>query len=408
MNKIICIIFAIALSVQGFTQTFSSVKCVLANTIMDYPIIQLNTSNQVHVSFDEISVDSRSLEYRFVLCNADWENSDLQPIQYLQGTNYNAITDVRFSLNTRTDYTHYEFSFPDNYTKFLLSGNYKCEIYDVNEPEITLETIHFFVSEQSVEINAKVIPPKRVEYRRSKQELEFDITSSRFDIQQPYQNLKVLIQQNGRDDNVRKVSPQYIVGKTLKFTNSEDLVFDGSDEFRNFESRFLSFNGYGVEDISTMNNQYLVQVYAGESRATKIYTNGDDLNGRFYVRADRRNEPEIEAEYIYVYFPLYTNYQGKDASVHLYGALTHWSIDENSEMTYNFEKNCYEKLLFLKQGFYDYQYVYFDKKTEILDITRFEGNHQETENDYIIYVYYKGFSDNHDRLIGTAVISSNE
>ncbi len=408
MKKIIWIIVWISLSMLGFGQIFSSIKCTPLNNVLGNPVIRLNSNDQLLASFDEISLDARSLEYRFVLCDANWKTASLQPIQFMSGMNYSPISDIRFSINTRTDYTHYEFAFPDEHTRFLVSGNYKCEIYDVNDSETTLLTIHFFVTEEAVAINAKVIPPKRVEFRRSKHELEFDITSLKFDLLQPYQNLTVLVQQNGRTDQVRKIQPQYIVGKTLKFADTDDLIFDAGNEFRNFDTKFLNFNSTGVENISILDNQYYVLLYAGESRATKVYTDFGDIFGKFVIRADRRENPEIEAEYTAVLFSLFTHYQGENASVHVFGELTDWAIDEHSEMEYDLERKCYTKVLFLKQGFYDYQYVWYDKTSETVDITRFEGNHQETLSEYTIYVYYRGNSDHHDRLIGVTTLKSHE
>ena len=409
MKKLPLTIFCICLSTLSFAQFFSSVKCTPTGNPLGNPIIRLNSNDRLHVSFDEISSEAaRNLEYRFVLCNADWTPASLRPIQYIAGMNYAQINDIRFSINTRTDYTHYRFSFPDEYTRFLVSGNYKCEIYDVYDPETTLLTIHFFVTEEAVAINARAIPPKRVEFRRSRQQLEFDITSLSLDIVQPYQNLTVLVQQNGRTDNVRRVQPQHVIGKTLKFADSEGLIFDGGNEFRNFDTRFLSFNARGVENIAIMNNDYLVRLFSGESRATRTYTDNDDINGRYIIHADRRHNPEIEAEYTVVYFSLLTNYQGENATVHIFGELTDWTINENSKMDYNFERNFYSKVLFLKQGFYDYKFVLFDKTSQTVDITRFEGSHQQTRNDYTIYVYYRGNSDHHDRLIGINTVRSNE
>ncbi|MDR2907450.1 MAG: DUF5103 domain-containing protein [Bacteroidales bacterium] len=408
MRKYITLFFCFTLFAQVFGQPFSSIQCYPPDNFLGYPVIRLNSDDKLFVSFDEITSDARTLEYRYILCDADWKPSSLQTIQYIRGNTYAPVSDILFSLNTRTDYTHYEFTFPDDYTNFLVSGNYKCEIYDVNEPEITLLTIHFFVTENAVAINAKVIPPKRVEFRRSKQELEFEVTALNFDILQPYQNLTVLVRQNERTDNVRQISPQYIVGKTLKFADSEDLIFDGSDEFRNFDTKFLDFSSIGVENITIENFQYVAQVYAGESRATKTYRGDEDLNGRFVIRADRKLNPNTEAEYIFVHFPFFVNYQGKQTSVHVFGQLTNWTINENSEMAYDFEQKCYIKTLFLKQGFYDYQYVLYDKVSETIDNTRFEGNHQETKNDNTINVYYRGNSDNHDRLLGATIVKSRE
>jgi hypothetical protein len=94
--------------------------------------------------------------------------------------------------------------------------------------------------------------------------------------------------------------------------------------------------------------------------------------------------------------------------VHVFGELTDWAIDERSEMTYDFDRKCYAQTLFLKQGFYDYQYVLYDKISQTVDITRFEGNHQETLSEYTIYVYYRGNSDYHDRLIGITTVKSHD
>jgi hypothetical protein len=322
--------------------------------------------------------------------------------------NYAPITDIRFSINTRIDYTHYQFTFPDENTRFLVSGHSKCEIYDVNDPKTPLLTIHFFVTEQAVAINANVIPPRRVEFRRNKQQLEFDIVPLSVDIVQPHQSLTVLVQQNGRVDNVRKIQPQSIAGRTLRFADSENLIFDGGNEFRNFDTKSLTFNGFGVENIAIMDNTHYVRLYTAESRARRVYADNGDINGRYVIRADRRQNPEIEAEYTAVYFSLAANFQGENTSVHVFGELTNWAIDEDSEMHYDFVRRQYSKVLFLKQGFYDYQFVLYDKTSQTVDITRFEGNHQETRNSYTIYAYYRGRSDRHDRLIGVTTIKAHE
>ena len=409
MKKLFLTIGLIYISSLSLAQIFSSVKTVPTGNPLGNPIIRLNSNDQLHVSFDELTSGApRSLEYRFVLSNADWTPASLHPIQFMSGVNRIPITDTRFSFNTRTEYVHYQFSFPDEHTRFLVSGNYKLEIYDVNDTETTLLTIHFFVTEETVAINARVIPPRRVEFRRSRQQLEFDVTALNFDIVQPHQNLTVLVQQNGRTDNVRRIQPQHMIGRTLRFADSEDLIFDGGNEFRNFDTKFLTFNGLGVRNISTLDGHIHVQLLPSESRATRTFADNGDINGRYVIRADRRQNPEIEAEYTIVEFSLYTNYLGPNASVHVFGELTDWTLGEHSRMEFDFLNNRYTKFMFLKQGFYDFQYVLVDNRTQIADFTRFEGNHQLTRNNYTIYVYYRGHADQHDRLIGVTTVRANE
>ncbi|NJK94628.1 MAG: hypothetical protein HC905_06630 [Bacteroidales bacterium] len=56
--------------------------------------------------------------------------------------------------------------------------------------------------------------------------------------------------------------------------------------------------------------------------------------------------------------------------------------------------------MILKQGYYDYQYVFIPKSTGTFDESEIEGSFSETENSYFIFVYYKGFGERYDRLIG--------
>ena len=69
-------------------------------------------------------------------------------------------------------------------------------------------------------------------------------------------------------------------------------------------------------------------------------------------------------------------------------------------MIYNKALQQYEGSLYLKQGYYNYEYVYLKDNEKTGDETFIEGNHSETENDYVIYVYYKPISGVYDQLIG--------
>ena len=57
--------------------------------------------------------------------------------------------------------------------------------------------------------------------------------------------------------------------------------------------------------------------------------------------------------------------------------------------------------MLLKQGWYNYEYSLQDKAGAPLLSTEFEGSYYETENDYMVLVYYRGPGDRYDRLIAT-------
>jgi len=75
-------------------------------------------------------------------------------------------------------------------------------------------------------------------------------------------------------------------------------------------------------------------------------------------------------------------------------------------MSWNYELKRYEVTLTLKQGFYDYQYVYIQNGDGRIDETALEGSHVETENDYQGFVYHHGFSSRYDKLVGFSTFNS--
>ena len=74
-------------------------------------------------------------------------------------------------------------------------------------------------------------------------------------------------------------------------------------------------------------------------------------------------------------------------------------------MVFDANSNRYLLSLLLKQGVYDYQYVWVDK-TGKPDYTALEGSHFETENDYQLLVYYKPPGARWEELIGYQVLNS--
>ena len=69
-------------------------------------------------------------------------------------------------------------------------------------------------------------------------------------------------------------------------------------------------------------------------------------------------------------------------------------------MYYNKTLSQYEATLYLKQGYYNYEYVYLKDNEKQCDESLIEGSHSETENDYEIYVYYRPMGSNYDQLVG--------
>jgi len=75
-------------------------------------------------------------------------------------------------------------------------------------------------------------------------------------------------------------------------------------------------------------------------------------------------------------------------------------------MEYNPKRLGYEATLYLKQGYYNYEYVYLKDGQNAGDETYIEGMHFETENDYSIFVYHHAPGTNYDQLIGVKHLNS--
>jgi hypothetical protein len=75
-------------------------------------------------------------------------------------------------------------------------------------------------------------------------------------------------------------------------------------------------------------------------------------------------------------------------------------------MQYDESVSAYICEAYLKQGYYNYQYLVVNQKTGAADEEGFEGNWYETGNEYQILVYYRPFGVRYDQLMLSATMNS--
>ena len=75
-------------------------------------------------------------------------------------------------------------------------------------------------------------------------------------------------------------------------------------------------------------------------------------------------------------------------------------------MHYNSQTGCYEASLMLKQGAYNYQYLWVPDGSQVGKADEMEGNYYQTVNEYQILVYNRKRGERYDRLIGYNIIYS--
>src|SRR4051812_47452138 len=93
---------------HAYRPNITSVKLFKYGDIYSYPILMLNSGDQLELHFDDLDGDVKSLYYSFQLCNADWSPANLQTFDYIRGFQSTRIGTYRFSSIALTKYTHYQ------------------------------------------------------------------------------------------------------------------------------------------------------------------------------------------------------------------------------------------------------------------------------------------------------------
>ncbi len=380
-----------------------NIKTILFNRDgweLSNPIIKLNSDEKLFISFDDLDGDLKYYRYTVIHCDAFWNPSDLLQNEYIEGFMNDDIEDYHYSLNTAQEYTNYQHIFPTEDLKITKSGNYILKVFLEEDEENIVFTRRFMVMETKLSIEEKVKRPTSINDRNYKQEIDFDIYTHGYQIINPYKNLKVIIKQNGRWDNaITDLKPFMIKNDVLDYNYDEENVFNGGNEFRNFDIKSLKYNSERISEIIYNSNMYHVYLRNDHRRTFKIYHLEDDINGKKLITTEDANNSFIEGEYVQVHFFLPYNAPLVDGNLYVFGALTCWNYTKEGKLHYNYDKSGYETTLFLKQGFYDYQYVFLESGQQEGDETFIEGNHRETNNDYTIYVYYRKSGSLYDKLV---------
>ena len=364
------------------------------------PVFQMGSDIPIEISFDELSHDYKRYAYRIIHCNADWTRSDMNELEYMDGFSENDIENGEQSVSTLTLYTHYKFSLPNDKVNLKLSGNYAVEVYDKEGSGEVLLTACFMILEDKVAIEGSVTATTDIDYKQTNQQLFFSIKHLGFNIINPLNELKVHVQQNHRRDNeVRNITPTLVSSGHLGYEHNKDLIFEAGNEYRRFEITTYKYSGFGVNKINYFKPFYNVELMPSETRL-KGYTYDKDQNGRFLIHSQEALDDLTGSDYFLVHFYLPMETPILDGGIFLNGDFVNNRYDVNSKMIYNFERKAYEKTLLLKQGAYNYQYLFRPTKSIKSSPLRIEGSYWETENEYQIYVYYRPAGERYDRLIG--------
>ena len=376
--------------------------------MLAYPFIQPGPDDALILSFDVIDGEGGTLWYNIVHCDRNWNRSDLFTSDYLEGYEENQITDFLPSFNTRVSYTHYRLSLPNDDIRFLISGNYVITAWEPGNPDTPLLVRRFFISEGSSSAAVVFRRPMKPGATETHQQAEITVSIGGLAVTDPYRQITLTIMQNGRSDRMRAgITPDFVGSGRLEYnTLSDKTLMPGGNEFRYFDIKTIRQTRQNVRTIDFVNGIYHALLLPSEDREFKPYFFNEDFNGRYVVAMEESNEPDREADYVWVWFTLPAYSELRGGSVYVAGDFCGWQHGPANRMTWNPARGCYEASLLLKQGWYNYEYLFIPAGGSGPEGYAFEGSHWETENDYLILTYFRDPTRRYDRLTGITLANT--
>ena len=410
MRKIVFILFFCVLSMGLFAQTHTRVfneqirtlrverkVLLLENGVVD----GMEPDNTLHISFDEMSHDVHFYTYTVQMMNGDLLSSE-----YLRGFMTRDITDYEHSINTSREYTHYWFDFPNEDMALTKSGNYRLTIYEDGNPDNCIAHVLFSVVEPMVKIDARVRTNTDKEFNGRYQQVDIDVNTTALDIRDP-KEIRIVVTQNNRLDNAVSLSqPTFVEPNRLRYINQQTLIFEAGNEYHHFDAFSCFYAGYGIDRVYHEMGDYHALLFPNEITKGQ-YIHEFDSDGRFVVNAERTNDSDTEAEYMWVHWTLPVEKPWLDGALYIGGDIFENELSLRNRMQYDAETQCYWLTALVKQGGYDFQFWFAGKGTQNKTTTqRVDGSYWQTENEYAVYVYWRPFGARYDRLIGVQIQKS--
>lgn len=398
-----------------YKSNIKTVKLFKSGDMYSYPVIMLNSNEQLELHFDDMDADVKYYYYSFQLCNADWTPANIQLFDYIRGFTSNRITNYRHSSLAQTRYTHYQTVLPERNGAPSKAGNYLLKVFLNDDTSKLVFTKRMLIVNTKATVSAQVLQPFNTNYFQTHQRVQVNVSTAQGQINAfSPQDLKVVVLQNNIWNNSSLLDrPTVFRGNYYEYSDEENTTFQSGKEWRWIDLRSLRLMSDRMTKIVDNDTSNRVDVYVkpdGERRQ-QLYIYYRDFNGIYTVENRDNSNALWQSDYAWVHFtyvpPGNRAYEGK--SVYLFGELTNYLQDDNSKMIFNEEKGVYERALYLKQGYYNYSYVTLtDKKQPGVQALyeNTEGNYWGTENSYMVLVYFRNFGARADELIGFTKINS--
>ena len=373
------------------------------------PIYTLNSKEPIQLEFDDLEGSLKSYYYTYVLCDYNWQPANLSTFDYIKGFTQNRITNYRYSSYALTRYTHYEAILPDANSLPVKSGNYLLKVFLNGDTSNLVFTKQMLVVDAKSMVTAQVVQPLSPQFFKTHQRLDLSVLLPKdMNAFSAIQQVKAVILQNNRWDNAqRDVMASFQRNNTLIYNMQNVGLFPAGKEWRWLDLRSFRLQSDRVDSAHYFKKSTDIFLKPDVDRTGQRYVYFPDYDGMYNIISYESINPHYQGDYATVNF----RYAPPDAkpyfgqSLYLSAAFTEYKPDDRWKLHFNDTTGFYETSAYLKQGYYNYQYILQNDGNPSSQKT-LEGDYWETENSYTILIYYKSFTDRNDQLIGISQVNS--
>jgi hypothetical protein len=406
--------FSFVVHAQPDAATASNVKTIRLNRAGDpisYPIVRLNSADQLELHYDDLDGGVKNYYYTIQLCNADWKPAQLNYFDYVKGFSQIRINNYKASSISLTRYTHYQASIPDRNCQPTRSGNYLLKVFLDGDTGKLVFSKRFLVVDDKMNVVVQVTQPFNQQYFQTHHRLQVQLETTNFDIRYPQQQLQLKILQNYRWDNLISLNqPTFIRQGLLQYNNENSMLFPAGKEFRWLNLRSFRLLGDRITKQQNTNTAFELFVKEDQPRLPRQYFYYRDFNGLYLNETIENLNPFWNADYARIHF----TFRPKDGLAYaigdlvVFGELSDYGKQADAVMKFNADRGVYEGSMLLKQGYYDYQYAIRTAENGQLLFNSMlpEQDAWETENNYMVLVYYRELGGRADQLIALRQINS--
>jgi len=394
---------------QVFAPEIKTVEFYNTKKAQSFPLIELNSGEKLLLGFDDLHGGTRNFYYSVEHCDEGWNPTNISQAEYLQSFTEDQIRDYNYSSSTIQKYTHYELRFPNDNINPKISGNYILKVYEDGEKSKIILTRRFYILSPKVSLIAEAVPSNDISLKQTNQKINFQVDYGALRVQNPNNDIRTVIMQNRRSETgILNSQPASIRGNTLVYNDISTNDFQGLNEFRHFDTRSLKLNSDRISRIyrDTANTVVLL---TDPTLDQPNYTFYYDNDGKFFPGNQEGSDPRIDADYAHMYFTLATSSKAdKLGAAYIVGQFNNYRLDDANKLYYDPADRHFHIQLFLKQGVYDYEYVWVPKGSDKADNTAFGGSHYETENEYQLLVYYRPPGARWTELVGYRTVNTSK